>query len=56
MRDEVLTATRKPLATETVRHVGDPVAVVVATSPYLAEDGRDLVEVEWEPLPAVVDP
>ena len=56
MRDEVLTATRKPLATETVRHVGDPVAVVVATTPYLAEDGRDLVEVEWEPLPAVVDP
>lgn len=56
MREEVLTATRQPLPTDKVRHVGDPVAVVVATNPYLAEDGRDLVDVKWEPLPAVLDP
>jgi CO/xanthine dehydrogenase Mo-binding subunit len=56
MRDEVLTAMRQPLATEKVRHVGDAVAVVVATTPYIAEDGRDLVDVSWEPLPPVLDP
>jgi carbon-monoxide dehydrogenase large subunit len=47
---------RRPMATDTVRYVGDPVAVVVAESLYAAEDARDLVEVEYEPLPAVVDP
>ena len=36
-------------------HVGDPVAVVVAESRYLAEDGCDLVEVEYDDLPPVVD-
>jgi carbon-monoxide dehydrogenase large subunit len=55
-REEVLTAMRQPLPVDKVRHVGDPVAVVVATSPYLAEDGRDLVDVTWEALPAVMDP
>lgn len=54
-RTDVLTATRQPLAIEKVRHVGDAVAVVVAISPYVAEDGRDLVDVIWEPLPAVLD-
>lgn len=39
-----------------VRFVGDPVAIVVATSRYAAEDAAALVEVEYEPLPAVVDP
>lgn len=38
-----------------VRYVGEPVAVVVATDRYVAEDARDLIEVEYEPLPAVVD-
>jgi CO/xanthine dehydrogenase Mo-binding subunit len=52
---EVLHTTRHPLAIYKVRHVGDPVAVVVATSPYVAEDGRDLVKVIWDPLPAVTD-
>jgi carbon-monoxide dehydrogenase large subunit len=45
-----------PLARDTVRYVGDPVAVVVATDPYVAEDAAERVHVEIEPLEAVVDP
>src|SRR6201990_5301 len=43
------------LATDKVRLVGEPVAVVVAESRYLAEDGCELVEVEYDDLPPVVD-
>ena len=43
------------LATDKVRLVGDPVAVVVAESRYLAEDGCELVEVEYDDLPPVMD-
>jgi carbon-monoxide dehydrogenase large subunit len=46
---------RPPLAEGEVRFVGDPVALVVAESRYLAEDAADLVEVDYEPLPAVLD-
>ncbi|HEY6296445.1 MAG TPA: xanthine dehydrogenase family protein molybdopterin-binding subunit [Streptosporangiaceae bacterium] len=42
------------LATDKVRLVGDPVAIVVAESRYLAEDGCELVEVEYDDLPPVV--
>jgi carbon-monoxide dehydrogenase large subunit len=41
------------LARERVRYAGEPVAVVVAESPYAAEDARDEVVVDWEPLPSV---
>src|SRR5580700_11289414 len=41
------------LATDKVRLVGDPVAIVVAESRYLAEDGCELVEVEYDDLPPV---
>ena len=41
------------LATDKVRFVGDPVAIVVAESRYLAEDGCELVEVDYEDLPPV---
>ncbi|MFQ5914780.1 MAG: xanthine dehydrogenase family protein molybdopterin-binding subunit [Nitrospinota bacterium] len=44
------------LAMGEVRYVGEPVAAVVATDRYVARDGADLVRVEYEPLPAVVDP
>ncbi len=44
------------LANDRVRFVGEPVAVVVATDRYLARDAADLVEVDYEPLMAVVDP
>src|SRR5580700_87330 len=43
------------LATDKVRFVGDPVAVVIAESRYLAEDGCELVDVEYDDLPAVVN-
>ncbi|HWH81537.1 MAG TPA: xanthine dehydrogenase family protein molybdopterin-binding subunit, partial [Burkholderiaceae bacterium] len=43
------------LAVDRVRYVGEPVAVVVAENRYLAEDALDLIEVDYEPLPAVVD-
>ena len=45
----------RPAATDRVRFVGEPVAVVVATSRHLAEDAAELVEVRYEPLDAVVD-
>jgi carbon-monoxide dehydrogenase large subunit len=44
------------IAKDTVRYVGDCVAVVVAENRYQAQDALDLIEVEYEPLPAVVDP
>ncbi len=43
------------LARDVVRYVGEPVAVVVATSRALAEDAAERVEIDWEPLPAVAD-
>ncbi len=44
-----------PLAREVVRYAGEAVAVVVAENTFTAEDGRDLVEVEYDPLPVVTD-
>lgn len=41
------------LAADRVRHVGEPVAVVVADSPHAAEDGAEMVEVSYEERPAV---
>ena len=41
-----------PLAADRARYVGEPVAAVVAESRYAAEDARELVEVEYEPLPS----
>ncbi|MFL5094884.1 MAG: xanthine dehydrogenase family protein molybdopterin-binding subunit [Xanthobacteraceae bacterium] len=45
-----------PIAVDRVRYMGEPVAVVVAQDRYLAEDALDLIDVEYEALPAVVDP
>ena len=42
------------LAIDRVRYVGEPVAVVVAESRYLAEDALDLIEVDYAPLPVIV--
>lgn len=47
---------RKVLATQRARYVGDPVAVIVAEELSVALDARDLVEVDYLPLPAVADP
>ena len=46
---------RQVLAIDRVRHVGDPVAVVVAETLALARDAAELIEVDYEPLPAAVD-
>src|SRR5262249_34977697 len=43
------------IATDKVRFVGAPVAVIVARDRYLAQDALDVVQVDYEPLPAVVD-
>ena len=44
-----------PLAPGRVAYVGDPVALVVATSRYVAEDAVDLIEVDYEPTTPVLD-
>lgn len=44
------------LATDRVRYVGEPVAIVVADDRYLAEDARDAVRVDIAPLPVLLDP
>src|SRR5262249_50546982 len=46
---------RPLLARDRVRYVGEPLAAVVASSRYTAEDACELVEVDYDPLPAVVD-
>src|SRR5262249_3338867 len=46
---------QRPLADGEVRFWGEPVALIVATSRYLAEDAAELVDVDYEPLPAVLD-
>ncbi len=46
---------RSPLAQDKVRFFGDPVAVVIADDRYTARDARDLIEVDYEPLPAAID-
>ena len=45
-----------PLARGTVRYVGEPVVAVLAEDRYLAEDALELVDIEYQPLPAVSDP
>ena len=47
--------TQVPLAKGKVRHLGEPVALIVAVSRYVAEDAAEEVVVDYEPLPAVVD-
>src|SRR5947209_11664098 len=54
-RIEGLTPYRQPiLARDAVRYVGEPVAVVFASDPYVAEDAADLVVVEVEELPILL--
>ena len=47
---------RPMLATDRVRFVGEPVAVVVAETPAAAIDAAEMVVVDYRPLPAIVDP
>ena len=49
-------AMRLPLATDKVRFVGEPIAVIAGTDKYSARDALDLIEVDYDSLPAVTDP
>ena len=51
----IKTPHRPALAAGRVRHTGEAVAVVIADSPYIASDAADLVQVDYEVLPAVTD-
>lgn len=47
--------TAVPVVSQTVRHVGAPLGIILAESRAHAEDGVDVVDVDYEPLPAVVE-
>jgi aerobic carbon-monoxide dehydrogenase large subunit len=47
--------TQVPLVKDKARHVGEPVAMVVATSRYIAEDAAAEIAVDWEPLPVAAE-
>jgi carbon-monoxide dehydrogenase large subunit len=47
--------TQTLLASDTVRYVGEPVAIVVTEQAYQGEDAADLIDVDYDPLPAVID-
>jgi carbon-monoxide dehydrogenase large subunit len=47
--------TQRPLATAKVCFIGEAVAMVVADDRYIAEDAVGLIDVDWEPLPAMID-
>ena len=47
--------THVPLVKDKIRHVGEPIAIVIAESRYIAEDATELIFIDVEPLPAVVD-
>jgi carbon-monoxide dehydrogenase large subunit len=49
-------AQRQLLAVGKVRFAGEPIAAVVAEDKYIARDAADLIEIDYEPLPAVVNP
>src|SRR5215212_1720969 len=51
----VLDEPHLPLVADRVRHVGEPVAIVVATSQAAARTAAELVEVEYDVLPAITD-
>src|SRR5437588_5016198 len=51
----IIVPTRRALALGRVRHVGDPVAFVVADTNEQARDAAELIEIAYRPMPAVVD-
>ncbi len=53
--DDIVMPAFPALAIDKVRHVGDCIAVVVATDAYHAADALAAIEVDYEPLPAVID-
>ena len=55
VREHMKAVSRWPMASGVARYEGEPVAVVVAENAYVAQDALELIEVDYEPLPAVVD-
>ena len=51
----IITPPRYALASDVARHVGDPIAFVVAATRAAARDAAEAVDVAWRPLPSVVD-
>ncbi|MEE9150144.1 MAG: xanthine dehydrogenase family protein molybdopterin-binding subunit [Candidatus Tectomicrobia bacterium] len=54
--DELRSPEHPVLATDKVCYVGQPIAIVVAQDLYAARDALELIEVDYAPLPAVIDP
>ncbi len=52
----LLEAKHQVLAKDRVRYYGEPIALIAAESPDIAEEALELIEVEYEDLPAVFDP
>ena len=55
VREHMKAVSRWPMAAEVAKYEGEPVAVVVAENAYVARDAMELIDVEYEPLAAVVD-
>ena len=55
VREHMKAVSRWPMASGVARYEGEPVAVVVAANAYVAQDALELIVVDYEPLPAVVD-
>jgi carbon-monoxide dehydrogenase large subunit len=56
MLPEIKCPARPVLAAGKVRYVGEPVAIVIGETPYVARDGAEAVQVDYSPLPGVSDP
>ena len=52
---QIKTAAQYPLAMDTARYVGEPVAILVARDPYVVQDALDLARVSYEARPAILD-
>jgi aerobic carbon-monoxide dehydrogenase large subunit len=52
---DIVIPAHPPMATDEVRYVGEAVAVVIARNRYEAADALDAIEVDYEPLPPVLD-
>jgi CO/xanthine dehydrogenase Mo-binding subunit len=55
-QEEPLSRSQTPLARGEALWCGQPVAVVVGETESIAEDGADMIEIDYEPLPAAMDP
>ena len=56
VREHMKVRSRWPMSADVAKYEGEPVAVVVAEDAYTARDALDLIEVDYEPMSAVVDP